>query len=122
VTTRPIWDTRMMGELRDWYAQTVTIQAPTETQDANSGAITPTWANVAGLVALPCALAPSRGSEVKRSDQTFVVSDYTLSLPSNHPEIKEKWRAIVDAVTYDILLVQAGSMAGITRLAVNRVE
>ncbi len=120
--TRPIFDTRMMARLGDFYSQLVTFQQPTETQDANSGAVTMAWANVAGLVALPCALAPSRGDEVKRPDQTFVVSDYTLSLPSNHPEIKEKWRAIVGTVTYDILLVQTDSMAGITRLLVNKVE
>jgi hypothetical protein len=120
--TRPIFDGRMMERLTDFYSSVCTIQSPTETQDAVSGSYTTTWGDVVGLVALPCALAPNGGVEVKQTDQTYVISNYTLSLRSFHPEIKEKWQAIVDAITYEILLVQAGSMGGITRVLVRRVE
>lgn len=121
MTTRPLFDTRMMTELRDFYPSLVTLQEPVETQDANSGEVSVSWQNKAGYAGLACALAPNGGVEVKQSDQTYVVSNYTLALPTYHPEISEKWRAVVDAVPYEILLVQGASMGGLTRLLLRTV-
>jgi hypothetical protein len=106
----------MMARLADFYPSTVTIQQATENVDAVTGEITVSWANFAGHVGLPCAHGPTGGQEIKRADETYVVSNYTISLPSHHTDITEKMRAVLDGVNWEILLVQASSHGMVTRL------
>ena len=120
---RPIFDPRMMARLGDFYPGLCTIQEPAETRD-DYGAIVTTWGDFAGHTGLACAMAPNGGQEVKRSDQTYVISNYTISFPSDQSAVTEKMRAVVtgaNAGTYEILLVQTGSHAGLTRMLVRKV-
>lgn len=119
--TRPLFHTDMMTRLADFYPSLCTIKNGTETQDPNTGEITTTWANFAGHVDLPCALAATTGREVKVSDQVYVEADFTLSLASSHPDITEKMRAEVGAIAYDIVLVQTASHGMATHLLLMKV-
>ena len=119
--TRPLFHGDMLTRLRDFFPETVTIQTPTETQDATTGEVTTSWADYAGHVGLACAQGPSGGVEVKQSDQTYVVANWTISLSGHYPTITEKMQAVIDAVAYEILLVQNDSHAQKTRLLTRKV-
>ena len=118
--SRAILDPRMNDELADFYPSLCTIQEPTEVED-DSGAIVEGWADLADHVDLSCAYAPNGGEEVKQTDQTYVVSDHTVSFNGHYPTITEKMSAVVDGVRNEILLVQSGSMDDTTRLLVRKV-
>jgi len=119
--TRPIFHGDMLARLADFYPSTVTIQTWTETQDASTGEITTSWANFAGHVDLPCAHGPNGGQEVRRSDMTYVVSNYTISLRGYYQTITEKMQAVLGGVTWEILLVQADSHSKTTRILTRTV-
>jgi len=79
-----IFHPAMLERLSGFFPSTVTIQEPTEVQDPVTGEVTYTWADVVGMVDLPCSHGPSGGVEVKLPDQTYVVSNYTLALAGNY--------------------------------------
>ncbi len=119
--TRPLFHGDMMTELRDFFPSTVTIQTWTETQDAVTGEITTSWSDFAGHVDMTCAHAPTGGQEVQLADQTYVVSNYTILINSYHSDITEKMRAVLDGTNWEILLVQADSFHGMTRILTRTV-
>ena len=118
--TRTIFDPRMMAELADYFPSLCTIQTPTSEEDA-SGAIIEGWEDFADHVDIPCAHGPNKGIEVKQSDQTYVISNYTLSLRGYYPTITEVMQAVVDSVEYEILLAQSDSHGVTTRILARKV-
>jgi hypothetical protein len=116
-----IFHPAMLERLSGFFPSTVTIQEPTQVQDPVTGEVTYTWAAVAGMVDLPCSHGPSGGVEVKRSDQTYVVSNYTLALAGSYTGIDETMRAVVDGSTFEILLVQHDSHGMKTHLLTRKV-
>ncbi len=116
-----IFHPQMLTRLADFFPGLCTIQSRVQTQDAITGEVTITWANLAGHVSLPCSHGPTKGEEVKRADQTYVVSNYTLALAGNYPTINETMQAVVDGTAYEILLVQWDSHGMKTRLLCRRV-
>jgi hypothetical protein len=141
--TRPLFDPRMAEELGDFFPSLCTVQSDEGVEDAH-GMKAPDWQDAAGLIEIPCAVAPTKGREVnrsdqeipcavaptkgrevKRSDQTYVVADFTVLLRGDYPAVGEAMRAVVtgpNAGVYDILLAQEDSHAGLTRLLVNVVR
>ena len=118
--TRAIFDPRMMVTLADYFPSLCTIQEDLGVED-DYGQIVHVWTDVAGHVEIPCAHGPNKGREVKQSDQTYVVSNYTLSLRGYYPTITEKMRAVVDGTVFDILLVQCDSHGVTTRILTREV-
>ena len=118
--TRAIFDPRMMTTLGDYFPSLCTIQEDLGVED-DYGQVVPDWQPVAGHSDIPCAHGPNKGREVKQSDQTYVVSNYTLSLRGYYPTITEKMRAVVDSVVFDILLVQCDSHGVTTRILTSEV-
>ena len=117
--TRAIFDPRMMTTLADYFPSLCTIQEDVGVYDGYSD--NEDWQPLAGHSDIPCAHGPNKGREVKQSDQTYVVSNYTLSLRGYYPTITEKMRAVVDSVVFDILLVQTDSHGVTTRILTNEV-
>jgi len=117
--TRAIFDPRMMVALADYFPSLCTIQEDVGVYDGYSD--TSDWQPVVGHVDIPCAHGPNKGREVKKPDQTYVVSNYTLSLRGYYPTITEKMRAVVDGVVFDILLVQCDSHGVTTRILTSEV-
>ncbi len=118
--TRTIFDSRMMAELRDYFPSLCTIQTPTSVED-DSGAIIPGWEDFADHVDIPCAHDPNGGVEVKQPDQTYAISNYTLSLRGYYPTIAEEMQAVVDGVAYGVLLAQSDSHGVTTRILTRKV-
>uniref|UniRef100_A0A6H1Z826 Head-tail joining protein n=1 Tax=viral metagenome TaxID=1070528 RepID=A0A6H1Z826_9ZZZZ len=111
----------MLGRLAAFYPSTVCIEQRTEVQDPVTGEVTYTWAALLGHDALAGSVAPNGGVEVRQPDQTYVVSNYTISLAGSYPTIDETMEAVVGTVRYDILLVQRDSHGITTRLLVRTV-
>jgi len=110
----------MMTELADYFPSLCTIQQNEGVED-DYGQIVDDWQAVAGHSDIACAHGPNKGREVKQSDQTYVVSNYTLSLRGYYPTITEKMRAVIDSVVFDILLVQCDSHGVTTRILTSEV-
>lgn len=116
------------GALGAHFPDTVTIRIATD-GTTNLGAPTETFADLAGHVDLPCALAPNapdaargdRGREVDTGDGTWVDASHTIEMPAHRPAITEKMQAVVAGVTWSILLVEHDSMGSMTRLWVHRI-
>ncbi len=117
--TRTIFDPRMMTTLADYFPSLCTIQEDVGVYDGYSD--NADWQSFAGHVDIPCAHGPNKGREVKKPDQTYVVSNYTLSLRGYYPTILETMRAVVDSVVFDILLVQSSSHGVTTRILTREV-
>jgi hypothetical protein len=112
----------MMVTLADYFPSLCTIQEDVGVEDGYSD--TADWQPVAGHSDIPCSHGVNRvggGREVKLPDQTYVVSNYTLSLRGYYPTITEKMRAVVDGVVFNILLVQCDSHGVTTRILTSEV-
>lgn len=118
--TRAIFDPRMMTTLADYFPSLCTIQEDVGIED-DYGQIVHDWQSFANHVDIPCAHGPNKGREVKQSDQTYVVSNYTLSLRGYYPTITEKMRAVVDGTVFEILLAQSSSHGVTTRILTSEV-
>ena len=112
--------TLLFDALDRFYPDTVKIQAATLTQDTYGGTIE-TWADVIGLTALPCAIAPAEKGEVKRADSTIVIASHVISIAGYYNNITERHRAVVSSKNYDVLLVRLDSHQKMTSLAVQIV-
>ena len=118
--TRAIFDSRMMAELRDYFPSLCTIQTNEGVEDEH-GQIVDSWEDLVDHVDIPCAHGPTKGVEVKQPDQTYVISNYTLSLRGYYPTITEVMQAVVDDVAYEILLPQSDSHGVTTRILTRKV-
>lgn len=104
-----------------------TIQAPDLTLGA-SGAPSGTYADVAGLVNLPCMSAPpslarlaageakSAGDIESRGLRHVLLNGYYADLAPEQNWGAVGWRAIVDGITYDLLGAESDSQRTQTRL------
>lgn len=113
---------RLLSSLgQRFYPASCTIQQATEAQDAVGQPIA-TWATVAGLANLPCAVAPFGGSteasQRNRPDSTVDAATHAISVAGYYPAIINKMRAVVAGVAYDIVGVETDSHATMTRLRV----
>lgn len=110
----------MLAALPNHYPATCTIQAKTVTQSA-TGAPTATWANVGGLVALRCRIAPATANEVRAATGVYAEYTHTIDLAGNYAAV-ETQRAIVAGVAYDIIGVQHDGQGISTKLLVRLVR
>lgn len=109
----------MLAALPNHYPSTCTIQGATPTQ-SGTGALSLSWANVTGLVSLPCRLAPINATEVRQATGTFAESTHTIALAGYYAAVVAQ-RAVVGGVAYDIVGVQHDGNGKSTRLLVRLV-
>lgn len=111
----------MLAALPNHYPATCTIQGATTTQ-SGTGALAQAWANVLGLVALPCRLAPAQSAEVRQATGTFAEYTHTIALAGHYSAIVETQRAVVAGTSYDITGVEHDGNGMSTRLLVRLVR
>ena len=101
-----------------------TIQVTTESRDT-FGSTSDAWANVTGLVDIPCRVSvPGSGErpmEVRRADGAVSTETHRIRLDNHYPAITTKHQAVVDGTAYNILAVDHGPDAILTTLHVERV-
>lgn len=117
----PIVHPRLLASIPRFYPSLCTIQQATETPDALGQPI-PAWNDIAGLVNLPCAIAPLGGSteasQRNRSDSTIDVATHAIAIAGHYPTIVNKMRAVIAGVAWDIMGAEVDSHATMTRLRV----
>ncbi len=111
---------RFTDEIEKRCSDTVTIQVVTETQ-GESGEPVETWANLAGHICLPCMVGPAGGGEARTMALTLGTEIKQILIVDYYPAIIQKHRAVVNGVSYDILLAETDQGEGFTRLTVKRV-
>ena len=93
-----------------------TIQQATETQNSY-GAVVQSWSNLSGHVNLACRLSPaSARPEQPMPQQTYLVSEFVITLAGSYPSITEKMRAVISGANYDITSVDQDGQFAQTRL------
>ena len=102
------------------FVSLCTIQRPSGNLDA-AGYPDGTWANVAGLVNIPCQNAPPsqarvQATEIKQLADTLAVSPRHILLNDYFPAIVPQDRAVVDGTAFDIIGAESDSQSGQTRL------
>lgn len=97
-----------------------TIQEATQTA-GTTGELVEVWANVAGLVNLPCNIAPVSISEQRWTERTVETGTHKVYLKDYFTTITAMAHAVVDDVTYNILSVEQDSQGAVTVLRVEIV-
>ena len=98
-----------------------TVQEATDTT-GSTGEITQTWANIAGLVDLPCNIAPVSILERRGLERTVEMGTHKVYLQAYYDTITAMQHAVVDGVTYNILSVEQDSQSAVTVLRVEIVQ
>lgn len=80
--------------------QRVAVQEPTEVRTA-AGAVTYTWADMAGLESVPARVLPSV-REQPGPEMTVVEDAYEVHLAGAYPEVRPEMRVLDGAVAYDV--------------------
>lgn len=117
---RSMISSRMLDRLGGFYPARATIQAPIDARTP-SGGVASTWGVLAGLVDIPCALAPMSGGEMRSSTGTTAETTHTASLQGRFVAITVRHRAVIDGIAYDITAVQTDSHGLTTRLQLRLV-
>ena len=82
------------------------------------------YANVDGLVNIPCMFAPqsvptpSQGDTVRTEQQFETKTEFHLLLNAYYPAVQQRYLVIVDGVTYEVMGVESDSQDQMTRCAV----
>lgn len=123
--SRPMVDPRMLGQLGEFFPSRCTIQRDTGTGRSATGDPQPDWQDLDGHANIPCSKAPVAGQrqrEVRRGDQTVLLSTARVALQGYFPQITEHHRAVVDGQALNIILALADSRSALTYLDVELVR
>lgn len=112
---------RLLRNIDHLFLCTATIQQPAEGH-ADTGQMLPAWADVPGLVDLPCRIQPTRGQEHRLIDHTYAELSHRIALRGSFAGITPKHRVVVEDVVYDIETVEQDSQRLLTYLGVNVVR
>lgn len=106
---------RLFSQLTAFYPETCTIQTAINSMDEANQPIQ-NWIDLAGHVAIPCAVSRPRGGERHTTHQIYSVATHTIALAGHYPAITEKMRAVVGGKVYDILLPENDGQETATEL------
>lgn len=118
---------QMLTALPAFFPSRLTIQAATVGRSP-TGAVTTTWANVAGMVDLACRVAPQSGGETRTPERVTTQDVQTCVVPLDLADVTTRQRALVDGEPFDIVSVdydgqqQPGSHRRLTRLTLKVVS
>lgn len=105
---------------------TITIQKPSGNYDP-AGAPDGTFVDVAGLVGLKCMAAPPSLAKIQATEMKALAEIASMELKhvwleAYYPQIESDWRAVLDAVVYDILGSEWDSQSQMTRMTLRLVQ
>jgi len=112
---------RLLESLDHMFVSSATIQQPAEGR-ADTGQTLSAWADVPGLIGIPCRIQPTQGREHKLIDRTYAELSHRVALKGTFTTITPKYRVIVEGVAYDIETVEQDSQRVLTYLGVNVVR
>lgn len=113
---------RLMQTLeRDFFAQACTIRQPVKSSNAIGGEVR-SFSDLPGHNGLACHVAPAQGGERRTEQQVYLDATHVIMLSAAYPKITEEMQAVVDGVTYDILLATLDSQKVLTELVARLVR
>lgn len=112
----------MEALLPNFFNRRGAIQEPNKTQ-STTGQEKQTWADVVGMTAIPCRIAPAGGLERRFQNEAFLDATDTALLSGTFERLTEQMRFVGDkGNVYDILRVEFDSQAVTTRLTLRTVR
>ena len=114
------------------FVSLATFQAPSQDFDS-AGAWDGTWANVAGLVDIPCTAPPPseariQATEVKALTEILSTELHHVLLAGYYPQVDAgwrgdttppgSWRVLIDGFAYELIGVESDSQSTQTRVTV----
>lgn len=123
MTLTSIIDPGLMDELdaQGHFPNTGTVQSFTVVMNATGDAIE-TWANLAGHIDLPCAVAALRAFEKEQSDKTIGTSTHKVRFIDYYSSVTTAMRFVSDGVTYEIAGVDHDQHDTMTRLMLRKIN
>lgn len=113
---KEIVDSNLLTHLSRFYPATCTIRTYAAENPDTYGQPAPVWANFAGHIDIPCAIASAGGDEVKMADMTIAIATHKMALAGLYMTIIPKMKVVVSGQEFDILLVEWDSHLEMTRL------
>lgn len=115
-----------VGLAADFFPSALTVQAATTGRSATGAVTTTAWADVAGMVNLPCRVAPVSGTETRTPQQVTGQEVQRCVVPQYLAAVTLKHRAVVDGKPYDIVSIDHDGQQGaggrkLTRLSLKVV-
>ncbi len=117
----PLIPPSLIANLSFLFNKTVTIQINTPTPN-DFGEPVPTWADLAGHVAIPCVMFPVTGGTKFKPEVNYDVGSQRIMLQGWYPAILPTMQAIIGGVTYPIDFVEQDSQDLLTQLIVRLVS
>lgn len=107
-----------------FFPSRCTVQADGAARSASGAASAPAWADVAGLVNVPCRMAPSTLADQEVLAQAGIYTEHlrVVALGGYYPSITEIMQAVVDGAAWGIEYVRHDSQALVTYLFVRTVS
>lgn len=106
----------------DFFNRTGTLQQATDSQ-STTGQVKKAWANVNGMINIPCRIAAAGGGERRFRDQAYLDATDTALLSGTFATLTEQMRFVDDKGNiYDILRVEPDSEGITTRLTLRTVR
>ena len=106
-----------------FYPSLCTVQSDGASRTSSGAAGTPAWANVTGLVSLPCRMAPATQTdrEVMATAGIYAVQLHVVALAGYYPTITEKQQALIDGVAHEIMFARHDGQTATSWLYVRKV-
>lgn len=106
-----------------FFPSRCTVQADGAARSASGAAVAPAWANVTGLVNVPCRMASTTkdDQEVLAQAGIYVTQGHIVALAGYYPQITPTMQAVVDGTARGIEYVRHDSQALATYLFVRTV-
>lgn len=107
-----------------FFPSLCTVQSDGATRSASGAAVAPAWANVTGLVDIPCRMAPSTQTDQEVLAQAGIYTEHlsVVALAGYYPTITEVMQVVVDDTARGIEYVRHDSQALATYLYVRTVS
>ena len=106
----------------DFFNRMGTIQAATDSQ-STTGQVKKKWANVNGMINIPCRISAAGGGERRFQNQAYLDATDIALLSGAFSGLNEKNRFVDDeSNVYDILRVEEDSEGITTRLTLRTVR
>ncbi len=120
---RAIVHPRLMDALENFYVQRCTFQQLSHTQDAY-GQLVEDWADVAGLIGIPCNLwdRSGIGDEKTANKQITTLSPYRVALQGLYLAVTTIMRVVIDNISYNISGIEHDSQRTATYINCERVQ
>lgn len=106
-----------------FYPSLCTIQSDGASRTSSGAQAAPSWANVTGLVSIPCRMAPASQTdrEILAAKGLYAESLHVVALAGYYSTITEKHQVVVDGTAHAVMYVRSDGQSKTTYVYVQKV-